>query len=112
MQLGNTDFFNLFARVVSSTNANRDCDEWQVDGVNWRRERHACWAPTSYQMEVHTLVHRTKPAWVFLFVRETWWSINRDKTIRDARWTHVATGSRRDIVRWFQMRQMELDADR
>lgn len=112
MQLGNIDFFNLFARVVAATNANRDCDEWQVDGVVWKRERYACWAPTSHQIEVHRLIHKAKPSWMFLFIRETWWAANRKKAIRDMRWTHVETGSRRDILRWFQMRQTELDADK
>lgn len=107
MQLGNRAFFNLFARVVTATNRNRDCDEWQIDGVHWQRERFAQWAATSFQVEVHRLAH-TRPAWTLLFVRETWWAANRSRAIRDACWTHLEAGSRRDVLKWFQAREAEL----
>ena len=110
MQLGNIEFFNLFARLITFTNNNRDCDEWQVDGVFWKRERLQCWGPTSFQIEVHRLSRRTKPGWTFLFIRETWWAANRKKAIRDVRWTHIEDGSRSNILRWFQERQKRLDS--
>jgi hypothetical protein len=110
MKLGNRQFFNLFARLIAATNPDRDCEEWEVEGVHWRRERHIHWAVTSYQMEVHRLFRKTGPAWTLLFVHETWWSANRKKSIRDACWTHLETGTRRDVIRWFDERERELDS--
>lgn len=109
MQLGNKTFFSLFVRLVAATNSNRDCEEWQVSGVRWRRQRHSLWASASFQIEMHELRHTARPTWTFLFVRETWWSADRRRAIRDACWTHLESGNRRDVLRWFEEREKELD---
>lgn len=109
MQLGNRQFFILFVRLVQASNPDRDCDEWQLAGVRWRRARHVHWASTSFQLEVHRLTHAARPSWSLLFVRETWWASNRRRAIRDASWTHLESGSRRDVMKWFEQREVELD---
>jgi hypothetical protein len=109
MKLGNKVFFNLFSRLVAATNTDRDRDEWQVNGVHWRRQRHSLWAPTSFQIELHELRHTARPAWTLIFVRETWWVTDRTRAIRDACWTHLEKGSRSDVLRWFAEREVELD---
>lgn len=109
MQLGNKAFFTLFAQLVAATNPNRDCEEWQVNSVRWRRQRHSLWATVSFQLEIHELRHTTRPNWTFLFVRETWWSADRRRAIRDACWTHVESGNRRDVLRWFTEREKDLE---
>jgi hypothetical protein len=39
VRLGDINFFNLFKRLLASTNPDRDRDEWQIAGVTWRRKR-------------------------------------------------------------------------
>lgn len=109
MKLGNKVFFNLFARLVAATNSDRDCDEWLVAGVQWRRQRPSIWASTSFQIELHELRHAARPVWTLLFVRETWWGADRSRVIRDACWTHLEKGNRGDVIRWFEERERELD---
>jgi hypothetical protein len=98
MKLGNRQFFNAFAQLIAATNPDRDCEEWDVAGVHWRRERHIQWATKSYQLEIHRLCRKTRPSWTLLFVREIWWSADRRKAIRDACWTHLESGSGRDVL--------------
>lgn len=110
MRLGDNNFFNLFGRLTAASNKDRDCDEWRVAGVHWIRQRHSSWcANTSWQIEVHTLRQGGRKAWTLLFVHEMWWPPNREKTIRNARWVHLADGARNDVVRWFAEREAELN---
>ncbi|MBS0276489.1 MAG: hypothetical protein JSR81_02620 [Proteobacteria bacterium] len=111
MRLGDNNFYNLFSRLVTASNPDRDCDEWNVEGVVWRRSRHIHWAPLSFQIETHRLAHAARPRWSLVFVHETWWGENRGKAIRNAHWTHLEAGDRRDVLRWFSARQAELDQD-
>ena len=108
MRLGDTNFFNLFARLAAASNPDRDCDEWQVAGVAWRRQRHVHWAPLSFQIETHTLSHAARPRWTLTFVHETWWSEDRGKAIRNTHWTHLESGDRREVLRWFAEREKSL----
>lgn len=111
MRLGDNNFYNLFSRLVTASNPDRDCDEWNVEGVVWRRSRHIHWAPLSFQIETHRLAHAARPRWSLVFVHETWWGENRGKAIRNAHWTHLEAGDRRDVLRWFSARESELDQD-
>jgi hypothetical protein len=109
VRLGDNNFFNLFARLITASNPDRECDEWQVEGVRWRRQRHIRWAALSFQIETHELQRPAKPAWRLIFVHETWWGADRRKAIRNTHWTHLAAGNRRDVLRWFGERQDEMD---
>jgi hypothetical protein len=109
MRLGDNNFFNLFQQLAAATNANRDCAEWNVAGVNWRRQRHVTSGAVSYQLEVHELRRTAGPKWSLLFVHELWWGGDRRKAIRNVHWTHLQSGNRRDVLRWFQQRQDELE---
>jgi hypothetical protein len=40
MRLGDNNFFNVFQRLAAASNENRDCDEWSMAGLRWRRQRH------------------------------------------------------------------------
>ncbi|HTQ14679.1 MAG TPA: hypothetical protein VMH86_12470 [Rhizomicrobium sp.] len=110
MRLGDGNFFNLFSRLVTATNPDRDRDEWQAGAVRWRRRRHVEWSTLSFQIETHELEHAVRPRWRLVFVHEIWWGIDRGKAIRNAHWVHLAQGDRRDVLKWFQARQAEIDA--
>ena len=110
MRLGDTRFFNLFARLAAASNADRDCDDWQVGDVHWRRARHVHWgADASFQMELYTLACTRRPAWTLLLGHEMWWAGDRSKTIRNGRWIHISKGTRQDILRWFGEQEKALE---
>jgi hypothetical protein len=109
VRLGDTGFFHLLERLAAATNSDRDCDEWQVAGVRWRRQRDIHWSQTSYQMEMHELYHGAQPRWELLFVHEIWWGPDRRTAIRNARWTHLVHGSRPDVLAWFRDRYDEFE---
>lgn len=109
MRLGDNNFYNLFARAVSATCPDRDCDEWTTDGVRWRRQRHVLWSGVSFQVEIHELVRTAKPEWAFVFVHETWWGTDRRKAIRNSHWARVENGNGRDVLAWFAQREKELN---
>ncbi len=109
MRLGDSNFFTLFERLATATNSHRDCDEWQVAGVCWRRQRNLLWSSTSFQIEVHELSHTARPRWTLLYVHEIWWGADRHKSIRNARWTHLEVGNRRDVLAWFKQLAIEVD---
>lgn len=63
----------------------------------------------SFQIDVHRLILPARSGWTLLFVRETWWSADRKKAIRDSSWTHLESGDRHNVPRWFQEREYELE---
>ena len=109
MRLGDNNFCNLFQRLVVHSNRDRDCDEWSVAGVRWRRHRHIHWSLVSHQIEIHELAHAGRPKWVLIFVHELWWGADRRRAIRNAHWVHLDSGDRRHVLRWFEDRQRELE---
>jgi hypothetical protein len=110
MRLGDANFLNLFSRIATRSNPDRDCDEWRVAGVDWGRNRSAHWAANvSFQIETHTLRHASRPAWVLLFVHELWWGQDREKAIRNVHWVRLHSGNRKDVLRWFVEHEREMD---
>ena len=110
MRLGDSNFLNLFARLAAATNKNRDCDEWDVAGVHWIRQRHINWnATASFQIETHVLRQAGRKGWTLLYAHETWWTEDRKRAFRNASWVHLSSGNRADVLRWFSERQDELD---
>jgi hypothetical protein len=109
MRLGDRKFFNLFARLASETNPDHDVVEWKVAGANWRRQRHVYWSQISFQVETHEIRCVTRPSWAFILVHEIWWGEDRRKVIRNAQWTHLQHGARRDVLSWFGERERDLD---
>jgi len=109
MRLGDNAFFNLFSRLAAASNRDRDRDQWEVEGVQWRRQRHVHWSALSFQIVTHELERKSRRPWKLLLVHETWWGRDRSKTIRNSHWVHLAAGARSDALAWFAARERELD---
>ena len=110
MRLGDRNFFNVFALIAGSADPHKTRHQWQADGVSWTRERMARQGPTySVQAEIFTLSHGGKSGWTLLLVHETWWDENKRKTFRNARWVHLVSGMRADVVKWFSARQAAIE---
>jgi len=102
MRLGDSKFFNLFALIASTSNADRDRHEWQVGEVAWTRERTSFTGPRyALQVDVHILHRPGRRGWTLIVARETWWASDRRKPFRDGRWVHVCRGARADVEKWF-----------
>ena len=108
MRLGDSNFFNLFQRLAAASNRDRDCDQWNVEGVRWHRQRHIVWSSVSHQLETHELIHAVRPKWMLVLVHEIWWGSDRRKAIRNARWVHLQSGNRNDVLKWFAARESDL----
>jgi hypothetical protein len=109
MRLGSGNFLNLFVLLASATNPARDCDVWQADGVQWRRQKNVHWGPVSFQIEIYELRHAARPKWALVLVREAWWAGRRDKTVRNVHWAQVPEGRRQDVQRWFARQEAALE---
>ena len=109
MRLGDAKFFNLFALLASTSNPAR-ADRWQVDEVNWSRERTSQRAALhAFQIDLHILRHVRRKPWTLLVARETWWEGNAREPFRDGRWVHLSEGARADVIKWFSAREAALE---
>ena len=110
MRLGDNNFVNLFRRIVSQSNSDRDCDEWRVSGATFARQRFVNWTSgLSFQIETWHLHHAARPSWTLFVVHEMWWGENRDKTIRNQHWVRLESGEQKNVLKWFKEREEELD---
>jgi len=109
MRLGDNRFFNLFALVAASTNADRTRDDWVVDRVHWIRERVSHGGPHwALRIEIYTLHREGRAGWTLLVGRETWWQGGRTDAFRNGHWVHLSRGARGDVLKWFEAREREL----
>jgi len=110
MRLGDTKFFNLFALIAASTNADRTRDVWQVGPVAWTRQRTTHNGPDySFQVEVHTLRHAGRRGWTLLAGHESWWDRAGKDAFRNGRWVHLAKGARADVLKWLAEQEGSLE---
>ena len=103
--LNSRSFFWAWQTLYGASNPGHLKEHWRVDGVEWRKERHAYWGlHYSVQHEVHRLEHRNgdKNDWELLIVVERWWGADREKSIRDTSWCRVLRGRPDRIVAWIK----------
>ncbi|HUK09006.1 MAG TPA: hypothetical protein VLX09_14120 [Stellaceae bacterium] len=103
--LNSRSFVWAWQALYGASNPNHLKDHWRVDGVEWRKERHAYWGVDySVQHEVHRLEYRhgNKQDWELLVVVERWWGADRDKSIRDICWARAITGRPDRILAWLR----------
>lgn len=110
MRLGDTAFLNLFAQLVPATTRNRGVNDWTIDGVYWTRTRHNYGGSgISFQIDVHRLRREgVQNGWELFVIHEIWWTGERSRALRNWRWVHLASGSRRDALAWFKRRETTL----
>jgi len=98
-------FLRIWRSVYAASNPGLAKDSWEVDGVDWSRERHGYWGTeTSFQFEIHRLVRRSGPKtlWSLLVVIERWWGPDRSREIRGTEWCKVLAGRSADILAWLK----------
>lgn len=104
-------FFNLVARLQSASNANPTVDQWQVDDVEWLRERHSHWGRDyAFQFECQTLVAAPPKPWRLLIVTEKWWDSNRLAPARMVQWSKLTSGGRQAALDWFRRQEQRIEA--
>jgi hypothetical protein len=104
-------FFNLVARLQADTNSNPTVDQWQVDGVDWLRERHSHWGRNyAFQFECQTLIAGPPQPWRLLVVTEKRWDSNRLATARLVQWSKLTSGGRHTALEWFRKHERRLEA--
>jgi hypothetical protein len=107
--LSDSRFFNCLARLQADSNGVPTVDQWQVDGVNWHRERHSHWGRDySYQFECQTLIAASPRPWRLLVVTETWWDCNRRTPARQVQWSKLTSGARQAALDWFREQERRL----
>lgn len=106
--LNSRSFFWAWQTLYGASNPGHLKDHWQVDGVDWTKERHAYWGEHySVQHEVHRLQYRhgSKVEWELLVVVERWWGPDREKAIRDTCWCRAINGRPDRILAWFRKQE-------
>jgi len=98
-------FFWEWQAVYASSNPGHRKDRWEIDGVDWTKERHAYWSDQySVQLEVHRMEY--KPAdrleWQLLVVIERWWGPDREKNLRVTSWCKLLSGRADRVLAWLR----------
>jgi hypothetical protein len=73
--LNTRSFFARWRALHAASNPGLRKDRWEVDGVEWTKERHSFWGERySFQFEVHRMAHRygSRHGWALLVVIERW----------------------------------------
>jgi hypothetical protein len=108
--LNSRSFLSQWRTLCAHSNPSHLKDRWQVDGVEWTRERHSHWGEHySLQLEVHRLDHRwgNRLDWRILVVVERWWGSDREKCIRETCWCRPIAGSAKQVLAWMKAQDPE-----
>ena len=103
--LNSRSFFLQWNLLCAETNPGQRKDRWQVDGVDWAKERHSYWGEHySMHLDVHRLTYRrgSKTDWELLVVTEQWWGPDRQKGIRNTNWCKAICGKPEQILAWLK----------
>lgn len=101
--LNSRSFIARWQALYAASNPGLAKDRWEIDGVEWVKERHARWGEHySYQFEIHRLEHRAKPGWTLLVVTERWWGPDRTASVRETIWCRALSGNADRIVAWIK----------
>lgn len=106
--LNSRSFFARWQALHAASNPGLLSDRWEVDGVEWTKERHAYWGSAySCQFEVHRMVRPggAGTGWTLLVVVERWWGPDRTAAVRESYWCRPLAGKAERILDW--MRKQE-----
>jgi hypothetical protein len=108
--LRDSHFIPRWRALYDSTNPGRTKEKWTIDGVEWTRVKHSCFAADhSFQIEIHTLTHRSSGSgsWAFIVVIEHWWGADRSSEIRFGEWCRLLSGRAENVVQWLKRHAVE-----
>ncbi len=100
--LNSRGFLDRWQIVHLATLPSADCGHWQVDGVDWRRQRHAfAGGGYSFAVEIHhlTCVRAGRSSWSLMVVVEHWWGADKE-VLKMSSWTRRLSGSSAAIFAW------------
>lgn len=102
------NFFNSWQILYRATCPNAAQSHWQVDDVDWHKERHSFFAD-SYAMSIDVhLLRRRRPnatgSWKLMIVIENWWS-GDNELLRTATWARVVEGNPKAVLNWMRVQE-------
>jgi hypothetical protein len=105
------NFFNAWQLLYRATCPSATHTLWQVDDVEWRKDRHSFFGSAyAVSSEVHTLRRSARTgAWLLMVVIETWWD-GQHQSIKATTWARVIDGEAKSVIAW--MRGHERAAER
>lgn len=100
--LNSRNFLDRWQIVHLATIPGPESEHWHVDGVDWRRQRHAfTGGGYSFAVEVHRLafLRPGKASWSLMVVTEHWWGDGKEP-LRTSSWARRLAGSSAAIFGW------------
>jgi hypothetical protein len=108
--LSGPSFYRLFDLLVSMTNPGLKLARWEVDGVDWERQRHSFTGPShGFGVEIFTLTRSGTHGWVLMVIKEYWWTGEENRALKSLHWSRPLRGRRGDVITWFRMQEAGLE---
>jgi hypothetical protein len=98
-------FFLQWQLLCAASNPGGRKDRWQVDGVDWTKERLNLWGGDySVALDIHQLSRKRagKLDWRLMIVTERWLGPDRAKGIRSSSWSKLISGKPDQVVTWLR----------
>jgi hypothetical protein len=99
------NFFNSWQILHRATCPAPNQTRWQVDDVEWQRERHSFFASVySVSIDIHLLRRHARQSvsgWHLMVVIENWWGGSND-AIKTTNWARVLDGNPKSVVSWLR----------
>jgi hypothetical protein len=95
-------FLNLWQMIHRATCPGLDHARWQVDEVEWCKERHSFTGSAySFTHEVHLLRRDARGAasWRLAVVSEYWWDEHHD-IVKSTTWARMLDGEAKSAIAW------------
>lgn len=104
-----TKFGLAFNRIMSGDRSEPGRREWEIAGVQVRRDRHSYSGQGySFATEAYTLTSLGRTKWELLIVKEYWWDAQH-VAVRSSQWGKLLSGSKSAALDWFRVRSAELE---
>jgi len=104
-------FFRLFHALLEESCPDRRQTQWSRRGVAWVHQRHsftgiAC----GFGIHQYTMTKSGPQGWSLLVVKEHWWAVGGETSLRATEWAKPLTGKRTHIIDWLRAEERRIAA--
>ncbi len=108
--LASPSLFRTIDLLIAAGNPGLKRAQWSGQGAEWSRERHSFNGPShNFAVEVTTLAHAGRRPWTLIVVKEFWWLGAHSKDFKTFQWARLASGQRKDALRWISEQEALLE---
>lgn len=104
-------FFRLFHALLDDSCPDRQQTQWSHRGIAWMHQRHSFTGVVcGFGIHQYMMAKTGSHGWSLLVVKEHWWTVRGETSLRATEWAKPLTGKRSHIMDWLRSEERRIAA--